>query len=224
MAISHTKTQIINNALRMVGSYHIEDGDTTSTTYQIADRAFEDAANDVFSTNIFQYNTARTYSTGIETATLSDADKPGSGWSHRHVLPDDYNLLIGVSNTAYTSMLDFTLDGISGSSVATIPYLFTTEEKVHIFYTFVPSLDDSANTGSVHRMPSYLARLLSLHMAQNMSIELSGSENRHEILFKQYTLALRRARTLEGRSSPPMQYISDTTSSFVNAHQNYGSI
>jgi hypothetical protein len=223
MAITHTKTQIINNALRMVGSYHIEDGDTTSTTYQIADRAFDDAANDIFSTNIFQYNTDRTYSTGTATSTIADVDKPGNFWEYRHTLPDNYNLLIGVLNQDNNQVLDFTLDGIATSASVTNPYLFTTEEKVHIFYTYIPEIDGTS-TGSAQRMPSYLSRLLALHMAQNMSIELSGSENRHEILFKQYTLALRRARTLEGRSSPPMQYINDDNSSFLSAFKNYGSI
>jgi predicted oxidoreductase len=61
-------------------------------------------------------------------------------------------------------------------------------------------------------------------MAQNMAIELSGSENRHEILHKQYTLALRRARTLEGRQGPAQQYIDDNNSCFVSAHQNYGKV
>lgn len=208
----------------MVGSYHIEDSDTTSATYEIANRAYEDAANDVFSTNIFQYNTKRTYSTGIATDSLADADKPGSSWGYRHVLPSDYNLLIGVTNTDYTQRLDFVLDNHSPGTGSTNPYLFTTEEKVHLFTTFVPDLNSIGSSNEPNRMPSFLSRLVSLHMAQNMVIELTGSENRHEILFKQYTAALKRARTLEGRSSPPQQYITDSTSSFINAHQNYGSI
>ena len=208
----------------MVGSYHIEDSDTSSTTYEIANRAYEDAVNDVFSTNIFQYNTLRTYSTGTATDSLADADKPGNSWSHKHTLPSTYNLLLGVTNADYTQRLDFVLDNNVPGTGTTTPALFTTEEKVHIFTTFIPDLNSVGTTTEPNRMPSFLSRLISLHMAQNMVIELTGSENRHEILFKQYTAALRRARTLEGRSSPPQQYISDSTSSFINAHQNYGSI
>ena len=108
-----------------------------------------------------------------------------------------------------------------------INLLYCNYSELYLDYTFLLDLDNTTPTAhgnDIRRMPPFLVRLVTLHMAQNMAIELSGSENRHEILFKQYTLALRRARMLQGRSSPAQRYITDDTSSFIQAHQNYGSI
>jgi hypothetical protein len=228
MAVTHTKLEIMNNALRMVGSYHLESDDTTSATYEIATRAFTDAVNSVFADNIFQYNTKRYYSTGTATSTLNEEDR--LTWDYRHTIPDDYNLFLKVTNKEATALLNWTLDGSDGSTNDDVPYLYTTEEFVQIYYTFIPDLNNEAGVNhgnNPSRMPAFLVRLVALHMAQNMCIELSGSENRHEILYKQYTMALRRARVLEGRSSPAQQYIHDGNSSFITSHRyydNYGSL
>lgn len=221
MAVTHTKLEIMNNALRMVGSYHLESDDTTSATYEIATRAFTDAVNSVFADNIFQYNTKRFYSTGTATSTLNEEDR--LTWDYRHVIPDDYNLFLKVTNKEGDTLLNWTLDGSDGSTNDDVPYLYTTEEKVQMYYTFIPDLNATGTSAGeqASRMPAFLVRLVSLHMAQNMCIELSGSENRHEILYKQYTMAIRRARVLEGRSSPAQQYIHDGNSSFVNSHRYY---
>jgi hypothetical protein len=229
MAITHTKLEIMNAALRMVGSYHLDADDTTSATYEIANRAFEDSVNAVFADNIFQYNTKRVLSTGTATTSLTAGEKPSDSWTYRHEAPSDTNLLLHITDKNSTYILPYTFDGSTAGSGNDVPYVFTTEEEIQIYYTFIPDLNSTGtNQGeSASRMPSFLVRLLTLHMAQNMSIELSGSENRHEILFKQYTAALRRARLLEGRSSPPQQYIHDGNSSFISSHRyysNYGSL
>ena len=98
-------------------------------------------------------------------------------------------------------------------------YLYCATAQVALTYAYLPDLETSAAG-----LPPFITRLLTLHMAQNMVIELSGSENRHEILFKQYTLALRRARMLQGRQGPAQTYINDNNSSFIGAHQNYGKV
>jgi hypothetical protein len=228
MAVTNTKTEIINNALRLVGSYHIADDDTTSATYEITIRAFEEAANSIFSENIFQYNTKRIYAgPGTEVSTLPDGSSPSTDWSYRHTLPDDYNLLIKVVDKSGTTILDWTLDNTTSDSDADVPYLFTTEEYINIYYTFIPDLLSTSGTSqgaNATRMPAYLARLMSLHVAANSAIELSGSETRADYLYQTYEKALRRARVIEGRSSPAQQYINDSNSSFVNAIKYYGKV
>ena len=228
MAVTNTKTEIINNALRLVGSYHIADDDTTSATYEITIRAFEEAANSIFSENIFQYNTKRIYAgPGTEVSTLPDGSSPSTDWSYRHTLPDDYNLLIKVVDKSGTTILDWTLDNTTSDSDADVPYLFTTEEYINIYYTFIPDLLATSGTSqgaNATRMPAYLARLMSLHIAANSAIELSGSETRADYLYQTYEKALRRARVIEGRSSPAQQYINDSNSSFVNAIKYYGKV
>ncbi len=218
MAITHTKTEIMNTALRMVGSYHIEDSDTTSTTYEIVNRAFEDCVLSVFSDNIFQYNTRRVYNTGVATTTLTAAEKPGDQWDYRHTIntavtgsvsPLNLNLLLKVTSEDGARILDFYLEGAQTGDSGSNHFLFTSEEKVHIYYSFVPD---------------FLVRLLSLCIAYTICVELSGDDKRAEMLYAQYTQALRRARVLEGRSSPAQQYIHDGNSSFVAAHRNYGEI
>ena len=228
MAVTNTKTEIINNALRLVGSYHIADDDTTSATYEITIRAFEEAANSIFSENIFQYNTKRIYAgPGTEVSTLPDGSSPSTDWSYRHILPDDYNLLTKVVDKSGTTILDWTLDNSSDDADSDVPYLYTTEENAHIYYTFIPDLLATSGTSqgaNATRMPAYLARLMSLHIAANSAIELSGSETRADYLYQTYEKALRRARVIEGRSSPAQQYINDSNSSFVNAIKYYGKV
>lgn len=221
MAITHTKLEIMNSALRMVGSYHLESDDTTSATYEIATRAYENAVNAIFSNNIFQFNTKRLFSTGTSVANDADSTKPNNFLDYRHSLPSDYNLLLQIQDKKGEYIItDFLLDGINSDITdATVPYLYTTDESVHIYYQYVPDLETDAS-----KMPSFLARLISLYMAQEFAIELSGSESRQGVLFAQYQQALRRARVLEGRSSPAQTYINDGNSRLMGSHYGYGSV
>lgn len=239
MAINNDKTQVMNNALRMVGSYHLESNDTTSTTYQIADRAFDDAVNTIFSQNIFQYNTRRVYSaSGTATTTLTDANNPNEKWSYRHSLsfsgPQDkhrYVTLLKVTDKSGNNILDWHLDNSraedSGTQYEDVPHLFTTEKEVHIYYSFVPNADANVLTDAgqgIRFMPPHLAVLVATLMASNMAIELSGSETRADLLYQRYLRDLRRARVIEGRGSPAQQYINDTNSSFIGAIKGYGKV
>ena len=87
-----------------------------------------------------------------------------------------------------------------------------------MYYTFVPDLSTNAAG-----LPAFLNRLMVLHIAQAIAIELSGSENRHEILHVQYVKALRRARTLEGRQGSAQSFIHDGNSRIIGTHNTYGS-
>lgn len=219
----------MNNALRLVGSYHLESTDTTSATYEIASRAFDDAILDVFSSNIFAYNTKHVYLTGVDIVNNSNSLKPNTYWQYKYTVPDDFELFLGITDIDGNALTDYYIDFTSSIDVdADKPFIYLNNcENIYLDYTFIPDANSTnlaTHGNSISRMPTFLVRVVALHMAQNMSIELSGSENRHEILFKQYTLALRRARMLEGRTSPAQRYITDDTSSFIKAHQNYGSI
>lgn len=203
MSTEATKLDILNAALRMVGSYHLESTDTTSSAYEIANSAYAQAITELFGDNIFNYNTKRTTLTGVVSSEYEDQN-------YEFTFPSDFNIFI----TAETSD-----DYLATSYRFANGKLYCSEETLKLTYTYIPDLETSASG-----LPAFLTRLLTLHMAQNMAIELSGSENRHEILHKQYTLALRRARTLEGRQGPAQQYIDDNNSCFVSAHQNYGKV
>lgn len=211
----------MNSALRMVGSYHLESDDTSSTTYEIAIRAYENAINAIFSNNIFQYNTKRLYSTGVSVANDDESTKPNVFFEYRHALPEDYNLLLQIQDKKGEYLVtDFLLDGINPDITgATVPYLYTTEQYLQIYYQYVPDLESDSS-----KMPSFLARLVSLYMAQDLAIELSGSENRQDLLYKQYVSALKRARVLEGRSSPAQSYIHDGNSRLLGCQYGYGSV
>jgi hypothetical protein len=230
MPVQLSKLEVMNNALRLVGSYHLESTDTTSATYQIADRAFDEANHDIFSSNIFAYNTKHVHLTGSEISGTTPANlKPNTYWKYSFSVPIDFNFFLGVTDKDGYLITDYWLGfyPYSASTDVDKPTLYCNYSELYLDYTFLPDLDNIApgtHGNDIRRMPPFLVRLITLHMAQNMAIELSGSENRHEILFKQYTLALRRARMLEGRSSPAQRYITDGTSSFIQAHQNYGSI
>tara|TARA_R100000278_G_scaffold17602_3_gene17660 strand:- start:14354 stop:14965 length:612 start_codon:yes stop_codon:yes gene_type:complete len=203
MATEATKLEILNSALRMVGSFHIDADDETSSTYEITTRAFSQAVTEVFGDNIFNYNTKCTTLTGSVSTELPNYD-------YEFTFPSDFNIFLFAEND----------DGYIASNYRFANgKLYCSEESLKLTYTYIPDLETSASG-----LPAFLTRLLTLHMAQNMAIELSGSENRHEILFKQYTLALRRARTLEGRQGPAQQYINDGNSQFISAHQTYGKV
>lgn len=131
-------------------------------------------------------------------------------YPYQFTLPGDYNIFIKAEDEDDLPATNYVFSN---------GFLYCSSSVLNITYTFVPVIETSATT-----LPAFLSRLLTLHMAQNMAIELSGSENRHEILHKQYVLALRRARTLEGRQGPAQQYIDSSNSSFISAHQNYGKV
>ena len=203
MAIEASKLNILNSALRMVGSYHLDSTDESSSTYEIASRAYSQAVTEVFGDNIFNYNTKRVTLTGVDATEFKDYTK-------EYTFPSDFNLFVSVETADDYLAADYRFANSK---------LYSSEETLKLSYTYIPNLETSASG-----LPAFLTRLLTLHMAQNMAIELSGSENRHEILFKQYTLALRRARTLEGRQGPAQQYIHDGNSQFISAHQSYGKV
>lgn len=203
MSTEATKLKIINSALRMVGSYHIDASDTTSTTYEIANRAYEQAVTELFGDNIFNYNTKRSTLTGVSGSTEFKK------FSHSYTLPADLNILLVVEDEDDYLCSDYRFaNGL----------LYSDKASLRVTYTYVPDLS------SATALPEFLTRVLTLHMAQNMAIELSGSENRHEILYVQYQKALKRARVLEGRQGPAQTYINEENSQFLGGHQNYGKV
>jgi len=187
----------------MVGSFHIDSTDETSSTYEISDRAYAQAVTELFGDNIFNYNTKRATLTGVESTEFTN-------FKYEYTLPSDFNLFLYIESAEDILVSNFRF--ANGK-------LYSDETSLKVTYTYVPDLGTSAAG-----LPAFITRLLTLHMAQNMSIELSGSENRHEILHKQYILALRRARMLEGRQGPAQTYINDSNSQFISAHQRYGSV
>ena len=214
----------------MVGSYHLDEDDTVSATYEIANRAFNDAVLEVFGANIFQFNTKHTYLTGTDITSLAASAKPNTYWKYRHDAPLDINLFLGITNKDGFAITDYYLD-FTGNTSSDIdkPFIFTNEENIYLDYTFIPDLDEGVGTGTTHGLdirttPAFLVRLVALHMAQAIAIELSGSETRQETLYNQYTIALRRARVLEGRSSPAQSYINDDNSRILDSHFRYGEV
>lgn len=203
MAIEASKLKILNSALRMVGSFHLESDDESGTTYEISSRAYSQAITELFGDNIFNYNTKRVALTGVDSTEFKDYTK-------EYTFPVDFNLFISVETADDYLVSDYRF--ANGK-------IYSSQETLKLTYTYIPDIENDASG-----LPPFITRLLTLHMAQNMAIELSGSENRHEILFKQYTLALRRARTLEGRQGPAQQYINDSNSQFISSHQNYGKV
>lgn len=203
MSTEATKLKIMNSALRMVGSYHIDASDTTSTTYEIANRAYEQAVTELFGDNIFNYNTRRSTLTGVSGSTEFKK------FSYSHRLPPDLNILLIVEDAD---------DYLCSDYRCANDFLYADKESLKVTYTYVPDLS------SATALPEFLTRVLTLHMAQNMAIELSGSENRHEILYVQYQRALKRARVLEGRQGPAQTYINEENSQFLSGHQNYGKV
>ena len=105
-----------------------------------------------------------------------------------------------------------------------------------MYYSFIPDLNApetvDVNGKYTHlaqgeqagRMPAFLVRVVTLYMAQSMALELSGDDGRQQSIYSMYVQALRRARTLEGRSSPAQLYINDGNSQLLNSHYGYGSV
>jgi len=206
--------KFLNDALRMVGSIDSvrEDGtdkvSDSGTTYEMARRSYSQAVTEIFGDNIFNYNTKLVTLTGVESLLFKD-------YKYEYTLPLDLNVLLKVESLDDYLVTDYRL--INGK-------LYSSEVSLKVTHTYVPSLSETDST-----LPAFLNRTLLLHMAQNLVIALAGSENpyanrRYETLASQYTVALRRARVLEGRQGPAQTYINDGNSSFISAHQNYGKI
>jgi hypothetical protein len=206
MATTPTKLNILNSALRKVGSYFLDASDTSSTTYQIVTQAYDDAILEVFSENVFGYNTKQVTLTAINATAYTD-----TLYEYAFNFPADFNFIINISHpTEFYHITDY--QRVNGQLQCNHP-------SITLTYTYVPDLSSSATT-----LPAYINRLVVLHIAQAISIELSGSENRHEILNIQYNKALRRARVVEGRQGPAMSFVSDDSSRLIESHQRYGEI
>lgn len=206
MATTPTKLNIMNAALRKVGSYFLEADDTTSTTYRITNQAYLDAILEIFSENVFNFNTKKVELTAENSTALENEP-----YSYFFNLPSDFNFLIRLSHPTelYTiSEYDFYNNQLHCNNAA-----------IDICYTFVPDLSSTATT-----LPAFLNRLVALHIAQAIAIELSGSENRHEILHVQYVKALRRARVLQARQGPAQAFVSDASSRVLDSHKRYGTL
>ena len=206
MSTTPTKLNIMNAALRKVGSYFLEADDTTSTTYQITNQAYLDAVLEIFAENKFNFNTKK-----VELTAVNPTAQTNEPYEYYFNLPSDYNFLVRLSHPTdfYTvSEYDFYNN-----------QLHCNHATIDMCYTFIPDLSSSATT-----LPAYLNRLIALHMAQSIAIELSGSENRHEILHVQYVKALRRARVMEARQGPAQAFVSDGSSRVLESHQRYGTL
>ena len=197
MAIEASKLALLNSALRMVGSYHIDSTDESSSTYEIASRSYTQAVTELFADNSFNYNTKRVVLTGVSDSSFTE-------YGYKFTLPADFNVFLLVENAN-----DFVATEYRFANGC----LYSAETGLKLTYTYVPTLETTA-VG----LPKFLTRLLTLHMAQNMCIELSGSDERHELLANQYALALRRAKTLEGRQGPAQEYVTDALR-MVGSHQ-----
>lgn len=206
MSTTPTKLNILNSALRKVGSYFLDASDTTSTTYQITNQAYLDAVLEVFSENVFNFNTRKATLTA-ENSTAQTTEP----WEYYFNLPTNHNFLIALRHpTEHYAITDY--DIYNGQ-------IHCNHSSLCIYYTIIPDLSSAATT-----LPAFLNRLVVLHIAQAIAIELSGSENRHEILHAQYVKALRRARVMEARQGAAQAFIDDTSSRVLESHQRYGSI
>jgi len=206
MSTTPTKLNIMNAALRKVGSYFLDESDTTSTTYQITNQAYLDAILEIFSENRFSYNTTR-----VELSAVNVNPITNRPYENYFELPSNFNTLYYLEHpTQHYKISDYVIE--QGT-------LFANEDSVNLYYTFVPDLEEYAES-----IPPFLNRVIVLHIAQALSIELSGSENRHEILFQQYMLALRRARVVDGRQGPSQSLMDDSTSTILGTHRTYGTI
>lgn len=203
MPTESNKLNLLNSALRMVGSFHIDADDESSTTYEIISRAYSQAITEVFGDNTFTYSIKRVSSTGSESTEFSK-------FKYEHTLPSDINILLYTEDGEDNIITEIRL---SNGKV------YSNEQTLHFTYSHVPDIEDSA-VG----LPAFLSRLLALHMAQNVAIELSGSENRHEILYVQYQKALKRARVLDGRQGPKQTYYSEANSRILESHNYYGAV
>ena len=200
-------TDILNSALRRVGSSRLETGDTSSHLYTTVFEAYNDAVLEIFSENIFNYNTKK----AALTATNSTSPTTDTQFEYNYSLPADFNVLKYLTNKENTLLIkDYTFYDNQ---------IHTNEKEMCMYYSYIPDLSSSASG-----LPAFLNRLLALHIAQSIAIEISGDNNRHEILYIQYTAALKRARVMDARQGGAQTYIGDNNSRIIEAHQAYGSV
>ena len=184
----------LNDALRMVGNYQKQsEGDTTqvydsSTTYEIASRAYSQSITEIFGNNSFSFNTKRVTLTGAASTEYSDL-------AYEHTLPDDYNTFLVVEKAN-----DFLVTNYRFANGK----LFSAEATLKLTYTFIPLFEASS-----FELPPFLKSLVTLHMAQSMALEISGSSERAQLLYGSYLEALAKAKHTEGKQGPAQEYVND---------------
>lgn len=193
----------MNSALRKVGSFHLDADDTSSTTYEIVNQAYNDAVLEIFAENAFIMNTRKLDATSVNNIPYTDQQ-----YEHSFTFPLQLNILLYITDKDSKQQIhEYAIYNNR---------LYTDSKEICMYYTDIPDLSVDASS-----LPPYLNRLIVLHVAQAIAIELSGSENRHELLHVQYTKALRRARVLEARQGPRIEgMINESNSRLIDAHHN----
>ena len=100
MSTTPSKLSILNSALRKVGSFHLDASDTTSTTYEIVNQAYNDAVLEVFAENTFILNTKKLSITPINTTAYTDQQ-----YGYSYDFPDDLNILLYITNKESTAQV-----------------------------------------------------------------------------------------------------------------------
>lgn len=122
-------------------------------------------------------------------------------------LPSNFQYLNTLLDGSARRVLDYKIEG-------TLVYANVT--KLTVRYTAAPA--------NVLNIPHYLAELIAYHLAGSTAIRLTESENRATENMRMYETYLAKAKVTDSRQSSPKTYFPDTSSSFLEAHNNYGSV
>jgi hypothetical protein len=159
------KLDVLNSALRLIGSPTVESTDTQTVSYQTAEGALKDAQFAIFGTNVFQYNTRRVFMTGADVndpnydplpvnsgiqsvGAEHEEDSPApSVLNYKYELPADFNLILSLT----------TKDGMYN-----LPYAFAG-------HTLTGNSNDSSSVTSYVELASSIPRLFTDHAEVQMT-------------------------------------------------------
>lgn len=192
-----TNLELANRAIRATGGQPITDLAATSATAKIVNDALLPSIEEVLTEYQWHINTVTESSIG------STGDIPDTEFRYNHDL------------TALTHTLDrivklVTADGypihnfrIEGQD------LYADYETLFVVYTY--PIEDVAT------FPPYLVQVVAAHLAKEICIPLTGSEDRRGRLEEKYMRVLAQAKTQASRQNPQQSFLSDDSSVFIQA-------
>lgn len=95
-------------------------------------------------------------------------------------------------------------------------YILSNLDSVYLRYNI--------NLETVTEFPPYLVMVLVAHLAYRIVGPITGDLNGKNALNQEFKSQLRKGKILAARESPPQNYMTDTESRFIEAHDGYGEV
>lgn len=199
-----TKLELANRAIRELGGTPITQANYDNGNHNtgvILSDAVASSIRSVLFSHDWAINRKTVESTGVTTSL------PDNQFAYRHDLSEETPPLVmlrELTDSAGYRITDYRREGQN---------IYSGYKTVYVRYSY--DITDPST------FPPYLEDAIVAKLTYEVAIPISGSENRKNIALREYEKILSRAKVLAAREEPPQAFIDDSSSRFVEAHNDH---